>query len=559
MLTRTRTQLYSPWERLAVWAVLLVALLVRVERAWHEPAVNPDVVRFITQAQHLAQNPLQAVRQEVYHPLHSALTGVAHALIAKPLISGDGALFPADPQTAWIAATKIVGIASALVVTWLVIAFARHFGAPWWAAAGAGLVWALGRRTALYGADGMSDMLFLALFGLAILVAMRTRFRFQFFPWLLVGALAGLSYLTRPEGAAAVVIIAAAILLYALRWHPLRWRRRTRITTPARLPALPRIERAAACAGVMLAGFLLVSLPYMAAIGQFTAKKSLTWTPPTPVAASAFPTALTVPVFDLHAWQMVGMELWETFGFAPSILLGLAMAVKPRLWGRPHWRPLVFMWISIWLGVMLWLIGRAGYLDGRHTLVMLLVLHALLALALQIALLPMTWWQNLWRRSPYWHRLPAWMRWPRWPALVVAITLLLVCLPGLAALAKTPERERLAVRQAANWVRDNLPGDATIISRDPRIAYYAGKRHAHWEGNPRKPQWNLIQVNPALPALLVYTAQPGRGEPITPRIADFRILATFNAPGAAHGDVVIIYGQTGLWGPATETPSPPTP
>ena len=74
------------------------------------------------------------------------------------------------------------------------------------------------------------------------------------------------------------------------------------------------------------------------------------------------------------------------------------MLLQPRLWGRAHWRPLVFIWVFLWLAVMLWLIDRTrtpqepdGYLDGRHTLVLEFILHCLFGLALNIWRRPMIW------------------------------------------------------------------------------------------------------------------------------------------------------------------------
>ena len=174
--------------------------------------------------------------------------------------------FISDDRFAWIAATEIVGIISAVVVVWALMQLSRHFGAPPWAACAAGLLWVVGRRTSGYGADGLSDMLFLALFACSILVALRTRLHLRPLAWFLSGLLAGLSYLTRPEGAAAVIILAFAVLYHYRK--PL-------------LGPLMRIRATAAprqCGGilVMLAlGFAIPAAPYMLAIGGFSGKKSL--------------------------------------------------------------------------------------------------------------------------------------------------------------------------------------------------------------------------------------------------------------------------------------------
>ena len=141
---------------------------------------------------------------------------------------------------------------------------------------------------------------------------------------------------------------------------------------------------------------------------------------PHPQSAGVMP-ASPLPATNLlvqrDTWQLLGMELWETFGFAPCLVVGLALPLRPRLWGRPHWRALVFVWMGVWFSVMLWLIHTAGYLDGRHTLALQLSLHCLFALSLPLWGKPMQWWQDRWRATPAWDGLPAWRRWRGWPGI----------------------------------------------------------------------------------------------------------------------------------------------
>ena len=123
------------YRRAVMVLVLLLALLVRIDRARREPVVNPDVVRFIQQARALSIDPFAAMRAEVYHPLHAALGAMFHLVTAR---------FTADDRAAWVAALRADGIFWAVVVTWVVSASAR-LAAPWWAACGAGILWAVGR------------------------------------------------------------------------------------------------------------------------------------------------------------------------------------------------------------------------------------------------------------------------------------------------------------------------------------------------------------------------------------------------------------------------------
>ena len=69
------------------WVILLCLLLagvaVRSFRAWQEPVVNPDTIRFIEQARALAHSPLRAVLDEPYHPLHSLAGLGVHELTQR--------------------------------------------------------------------------------------------------------------------------------------------------------------------------------------------------------------------------------------------------------------------------------------------------------------------------------------------------------------------------------------------------------------------------------------------------------------------------------------------
>ncbi len=454
------------WRAVVVGAVLLLTLIVRIDHAAREVAINPDVVRFIAQAQRLAVNPIGAMREEVYHPLHAALTLAVHwAVVAR--------LVPAEPR-AWVISTKVVGIAGAVAVAWVIIRLSRRLGAPWWAAAGAGLLWAVGRRSSGYGADGLSDMLCLSLFGFALLAGMSTRLRWRPWRWLGAGVLAGLSYLARPEGVAAVLILGAALLLYYARVHPGRRRRRRECR---RSNTAFQWRECAKCVAFLVLGFVVIGGGYMTVIGRFTGKKPLPGeaaartpvevTPHAPplaatpsvagaasvsmfrraagASASVAPAALT-PLAPRGTWALVGMEILETFGFAPCLVVGLALPLRPRLWGRPHWRTLVLLWIAMWLVVMVWLIHVSGYLDGRHTLALELVLHGLFALALPIWGTPMKRFQDWWRRKPGWAKLPAWRRWDGWPAVFSGGALVLGCLPGMILLYVPPAEDRGFIR-----------------------------------------------------------------------------------------------------------------
>lgn len=540
------------WRRTIPVGLFLVALLVRATRACQEPVVNPDAIRFIEQAQALWANPLAAIRGEPYHPLHSAAGLLVHSLTAR--------LF-SDDRMAWLWAMQSVGVVAGAIVALLIFQLSRRLGAPFWAALLAALLWVVGRRTSAYGADGLSDTLCLAFFGGAMLLAMpalppaRRPGRWRFFA---AGLLSGLAYLTRPEGLGAALILIATVTLLSLprrridllaclprllqRW--LRPSEQARKLFPCRRASPPA---ALVSGALLLAGALIVGVWYMLAIGGLTQKKSLV------LASGAAPQLagnLLGTLLDGRAWYKIVMELWETCGFAPILVCALALIWRPHFWGRPRYRLLACVWIAGWLMLMLWLIARTrtpeepdGYLDGRHTLPLQLLLHSLFALAMVAWRRPMLLWQGYWRRRPVWARLPAPLRWSGWPNLAGMIAGLLGMLPGLLMLREPPMVDKFYMREAAAWMASRYAPDTVVFQADRRVAYYAGLKYVFWGGTPRAPDLPPAAYSAALPVVLAYIYQAD--EKVEPSIshegATFVLQMKFRSKRALHRDVLAIY------------------
>ncbi len=527
------------WRGAALLALLAMALVVRVVQAVREPVVNPDCIRFIAQAKALWINPIVAVRDEVYHPLHSFLGGLVYHLIHS--------LF-ANDRMAWLASMQTVGIISGVCVTWMIVKLSRHFGAPWWAGMGAGLLFAVGRRTSSYGPDGLSDMLFLTLFAGAILAGLNTRLRFKRGWWLLAGVLAGLSYLTRPEGAAAVIILAAAMKLAYVRDYA----RSARHYVVGMIDFLRKTERqrqGVRCVILMLVGFMVIAAPYMLAIGHFTAKKAI-FEPTTAQmmdscnAANILAVAAPIPILQPGLWAKIWIELTETFGFGPCLISWLALLLCPRPWGRRHWRPLVYFWFAFWIAVMVWLIKKTstpdqlGYLDGRHTLALQLVFFSICSLALAHWQKPMVWWQNWWRRKPVWNQLPAWMRSKHWPAIFGMSVCVLGCLPSAMHLVLPAAHDKQYIRAAAAWAAQHVPPDYTIADANQLVGYYSGLSYCTWNGSPADPQ--LFGLPPKV--LLTYTFYTRAGEIAPDSIGPYVPLPIrFTSDSSSKGDLLVFY------------------
>jgi hypothetical protein len=519
----------------ALAILLLLALAVRTIRALQEPVVNPDTIRFIDQAQLLPVHPLEAVRAEVYHPLHSAAGLFVHGIIGR---------FFSDDREAWLASMQAVGVVCGAIVALQIVRLSRLLGAPFWAGIGAGFVWTIGRRTSAFGADGLSDMLFLVLFTAAMTIAitamrglarpLRARHNIRF---ALAGVFSGLAYLTRPEGLGAALILGITIVLLALPRprslvHPAGGRLfklfpRRRAPGPAAAVALL----------LLLVGTAIPALPYMLAIGTLTHK--------VPAAGAAAPAAAAMlPLAAFNPGRIV-MELWETFGFAPWLVLLLALPLRMRLWGRPRLRLVVIVWMVVWTTLMAWVLARKGYLDGRHTLALQVALHAVLALAFAVWVGGMRCTVFRWRLRP---DAAPWMRWGGWIGVAMMLVVLLAALPGLIRFRTPPLNDQYYIAEAAGWIRYNIRPDVLVCDTEMRIGYYSGHPYALWQGPEFDPRLEELAGlrgappgRPGRPLVAGWIFRPGIGQLPLSAIGPYREIMRFHSDLAAHGDVLVLY------------------
>ncbi len=561
--TATATENPVALRRRRMWFVaflFVVALCVRIQRAYLQPVVNPDCIRFVLQAKELPVNPLMAVRKEVYHPLQSVCGLLVHTLFVRPLL-GAG-------RRGWLISMQTVGIVAGAVVAVLLIELARRLGAPWWAACVAAVAFTVGRRTSGYGADGISDMLFLMFFTAALLAGMRTRLQWRPAGWILAGVLTGFSYLTRPEGVAAVMILTGALFF---RWTQVlgpkaqRWPRAPFWRPNGRATFLR-------CASLMLAAYFVIGLPYMIAIGGFTGKKpllkdvdkvqvaplALPRVGPAMVAVKR-PTMATLAVVRPEIWGKIWQEVFETFGFGPFIVLGIAVALKPKVWAWPHWRPMCAVWAALWITVMAWLLERAKYLDGRHTLVLDLLLFCFFAMSLDVWRWAMGNWQKAWVRRGWIEKMPKFAGWVYLPEATAFSLAVLAATPGAVRLDLPPVEGLDFMRNAARWLHQHAARDVVVADNQRLLGYYSGLGYMYWMGRPGKPLFaELKDAKPGTPLIIDYIFETQRNGDVPNHFGPYRELmwkgrpVLFRSHASAHDDVLVLYALPGA--PVLKTP-----
>ncbi len=378
--------------------------------------------------------------------------------------------------------------------------------------------------------------------------------------WAVAGFLAGMSYLARPEGLAAVVILSLVLLLLAvgrrgenLQWFGW-WQKRMGKMFPRRRLRGGYALAAIAC---LIGGAMIPAVPYMLVTHRFTGKVE--------VAAAADGVALAQAGARLAVVPTILRETAETFSWPAVVVLLGAVVLKPRLWGRARLRLPVMVWSGVWVFVMgaLLLWPGKGYLDGRHTLPLQVLLFALLGVALIAWERPMRWWMNWWRRSPEkWRALPAWRRWSRWPVTAAVGVALVMLAPSIAALGLRPRADKGHFLEAAGWIGAHAAENVVVVDYQRLVGFYSGQPYAKWFGTPQKLELaqldDIRRMNNGAPLLvgMSYESSPGAGAGAgmgtVPQLAlgPYRAIAAFQSPvvhekAALRRDVYVIYALPG--------------
>lgn len=469
----------------AIAVILLLAGLWRVALARSMPCISRDGVEFCWYAQKLGEQGAAYLRQPDtrQHPLFPLFI-----LGAQRAARACGAT---DSPLLWQRCGQGValgsGLALVIVVTLLTRLLARRLDLPLdagraaaWAAALAALL----PLNAYLSADVMSDELHAALYlgGLCVLLGPLSIGR-----TFAGGVLGGLAFLTRPEGALVAVAGGVALLL--------RWRRERRdgAAAPRRWPL---------AIGALAAGFLLCAAPFWSATGRLGSPKKglfIAIAPPGALRAAAgeqdahapaahaanllpppaqhggqLPTAaaagmLGVLVTRNVSWLMAGpLALFETARAARVFGLLLALPALLRLRGRLWAAPLDVLALAAagHFALTALLLHRWGYLDPRHTLIVVLIalpFAAMLLDRLSVCLIDRC----------------------RAPAALILTAGCILTFGGYAL--RVPNAQDGYLRAAGAWLVEHEPAAAGGLllggSKEKRISFYAGLRHQNWPEN----------------------------------------------------------------------------
>jgi hypothetical protein len=306
--------------------------------------------------------------------------------------------------------------------------------------------------------DGISESTFLFFTAMALWLAARAFRARSNWSMASCGIMAGLAFLTRPEGAEIVVAVAAVLGGLVALGH---WQRR----------------QAALSFVALVAGFLICFGPLVAATGRVTNKPTGRFLLGDPTAEQSYfgvarpgPTLLAVWYLDAGQpnrskffWSVQALVVEIA---ASSRLIGLLLSIvglvfwRKRILNAPAGAVMMAL-AGLHAALLLRMASQIGYLSERHTALIVLTGCYPAALGLTEIILRML-------RIRFRQSLTA-------QAIWVTTILVLAFTAEIPSLAKSMHSNRAGHRAAGEWLAHNAPAEAGI--RDPFCwaQYYAGR------------------------------------------------------------------------------------
>jgi hypothetical protein len=464
----------SVWTDIGSISLLIVLVLsLRLYLVWHTEVAARDSIGYIRYAWQLKNQPwLEVLRQTEQPPLYAV-----------------GVLAMSIPVDRWMGAPQSIGfqrsaqLASVLASMLLVIPmfllgkelFDRSIA--FWAV----LLFQALPATGRFFSDGLSEATFLLFVVWCLWFAARGLRTHSILSFSLAGACGGLAYLTRPEGAVVVVVVALVLvgcqLVRGWRMSVTRW---------------------AACLAGLSLGAALVGGPYVAAIGRLTNKQSHRSWIEGQIVEEPILSPLAAPLAVWWSDQDASKSMWALRALGTELSRGAFhvgwLAAIIGLWSFRHrLRTTAGAWLLVLLalvmGVVLWRLAYVmGYLSDRHCLLILLCAMYWMAAGFKVV---GAWLSDRvqphfgeWTSARGFVRQLIELRLTSARALAALLTLALIGV-ALPKSLETLHCNRAGFRQAGLWLFENADPTDKIVDPYCWSHYYAGR--VFREGLPDDP------------------------------------------------------------------------
>ncbi|MHC4744530.1 MAG: ArnT family glycosyltransferase [Planctomycetota bacterium] len=433
--------------------ILAIGLFVGIYLIVTAVVISEDGAAFVQFARNLRASPVETMLQEPQHPGYPYLI-LATANIAEVFCQ-------ADTLSAWVYSAQAVTLTFRLAAIVLIYYMGKLLVGPKPGFVAALLLIVL-PLPARYGSEALSDWPALFFVIAAMLLLVHGAMRGGWWLFGLAGAATGAGYLVRPE--------CAQIIACGLLWLTLQ------LFAPKRNMSRPRTALAIAA---FIIGFCALTAPYMnlkgAAfpkkdMGEFASDMHLTdeYNRQPQMTCDVLHTADLLPAKIMEAFLRVFGNIGEMvmWFFLPAIFIGFCDYFKQRLdsWMDPK---RFFPLAALVFGAipLIWLYGKHSYMSKRHTLLMVAVFAFFIRRGLQILAALVG---SIVCPRPRAPRTAEDYR--NFFYVVLLIAGISLCIPKLL---KPLHRDKLFIRQAAEWFAEYGEPQAVIAARDYRIGFYA--------------------------------------------------------------------------------------
>ncbi|MBN1456565.1 MAG: glycosyltransferase family 39 protein [Sedimentisphaerales bacterium] len=444
LINHQSNEFISKRDAVNLCILLVIALVIGIYLIFTTVVVAKDGVTYINYAKNIEIDPVQAMQQEDQHPGFASVILATNKLLRQ---------FNANNSTfTWIYSAQI----SALIFRLLSVIVLYFIGKnlvtsklSFWGV----LILLFFPKPAEYGSEALSDWPFFFFFASSLLLLIYASKKRNWLLFAPAGLLAGIGFLFRPEGAQVIIYGGLWLGLQAVTGKGISYRSKSVLT-----------------AVLLLLSFLAAATPYMHLKGSIFPKKGVgnftsadLKAPLLTEAESGDHYVYFAGVAPLKIVKAVGVLL-ENIGqtvmwfFMPFLFTGIYISFKKPAWKEPETFYMgIFLALNVFL--MVWLYSTAGYMSTRHSMPLVMLSSLYIPVGLQIFV------QGL--KKPLENEKTH-------VKFISLITLgILICMPNLL---RPLHYDKVFIRKAAQWLKENSEECDIIAAVDPRVAFYADRK-----------------------------------------------------------------------------------
>ena len=409
-----------------IFALALICLLTGGYHIYRCVLISYDSVNFLNFAKSLDTDFLGAIKANFQHPGYSVTIWAASKIVQ------------CESNIEWIHLAQWVTLIFRMISIILFYLIGKHVLKDKSKAFLASFIYAFLAVPTKFGSDVLSDWPAMTFLMASVFVFIK--FNHKYWGYLLIGLLAGLGYLYRPENILFVFVVSCWLFIQFI--VPFRYGSRVKVV----IFLLLAVMSAAAMAG-----------PYMYLKGKPLPKKpieiSLNRVQDLSPEKAEGVDFLTIAMRVVKAVEKFTKNAFDNFSYFWLIpyAIGFIYYFKKRKFNEPEYF-VFFLFCSLYFLLLVWLYCKHGYMSKRHTLPFFTLTSFFMAIGLECM---DDWFKNRRKMSLF---------------LIFA-----VCF-SLFQLYRPIRTDKISYLQASNWLYNNTLESSSVYSPESRIAFYAQRK-----------------------------------------------------------------------------------